>query len=531
MPNLKELEADLKLGRISRREFLARTSALGISAILATSVLSGTALAATPKRGGRLRIALTGGGTSDVMDPAQTLDSYMINVSMGQLRNCLTEIAGDGKLVGEVAESWEASPDAKTWTFKLRKGIEFHNGKTLDAEDVVYSINHHRDEESKSAAKGLVDAITDIKADGKQVIVFTLSGGNADFPYIMSDYHLVMVPAGTKGKEFEKGIGTGGYMLESWDPGVRVLAKHNPNYWKEGAAWFDEVESLQIADVGARTNALRTGEVDVMAQCDLKTVHRLKKVKGMVVLQTNGTKHMTLPMDTRKAPYDNNDVRLALKYAIDREAWVKTLLRGYGVLGNDHPIGEANQYHAGNLPQREYDPEKAKFHLKKAGMSSLKVPLHTADTAFEGAVDGAVMFREQAAAAGIDIEVIREPNDGYWSNVWMKKPWTASYWGGRPTEDWMFSQVYAEGANWNESFWSNERFNKLLVQGRAELDDTKRREIYAEMQSICRDEGGSIIPMFSAYVQAHSSKLQLPDKVAANWELDGHRQSERWWFA
>ncbi len=218
MPNLKELEADLKLGRISRREFLARTSALGISAILATSVLSGTALAATPKRGGRMRLAITGGGTSDVMDPAQTLDSYMINVSMGQLRNCLTEIAGNGKLVGEVAESWEASPDAKTWTFKLRKGIEFHNGKTLDAEDVISSINHHRDEASKSAAKGIIEPITDIKADGKQVVVFTLSGGNADFPYIMSDYHLVMVPAGTKGKEFEKGIGTGGYMLQSWAP-------------------------------------------------------------------------------------------------------------------------------------------------------------------------------------------------------------------------------------------------------------------------------------------------------------------------
>jgi peptide/nickel transport system substrate-binding protein len=531
MSKLKALEADLKQGRISRREFLARASALGISATLAGSLLSGTALAATPKRGGRLRVAMTGGGTSDVMDPAQTLDSYMINVSMGQLRNCLTEISGEGKLIGELAQSWEASPDARTWSFNLRTGVEFHNGKTMDSEDVIHSVNHHRNEESKSAAKGLVEAITDIKADGKNAVVFTLSGGNADFPYIMSDYHLVIVPAGTTGQEFEKGIGTGGYALQEWEPGVRTLAKRNPNYWKEGAAWFDEVETLQIADVAARTNALRTGQVDVMAQCDLKTVHLLKKVQGMKVLQTNGTKHMTLPMDCRKAPFDNNDVRLALKHAIDREVWLKTILRGYGVLGNDHPIGEANQYYAAGIPQRTYDIDKAKFHLKKAGMSKLTVNLHTAETAFAGAIDGAVLFREQAAPAGIDIEVVREPDDGYWSNVWMKKPWTASYWGGRPTEDWMFSQVYSEGANWNETFWSNERFNKLLVQGRAELDDGKRREIYAEMQRICRDDGGAVIPLFSAYVQAHSSKVQMPAKVAANWELDGHRQSERWWFA
>ena len=528
---IKDLEKRLREGRIDRRDFLLGATALGVSAA-AASAFAGKARAA-PKKGGRLRVAITGGGTGDVLDPAQTLDSYMINVSFGQLRNNLTEIASNGDLVGELAESWDASADAATWTFKLRQGVEFHNGKTLDADDVVASFNHHRGEDTKSAAKGIIAPIEDIKADGKDTVVFKLSGGSADFPYLVSDYHLVICPAKDGGgMDWESGVGTGGYVLEKFDPGVRTSTNRNPNYWKQDRAHFDSIETLYIADVGARTSALKTDEIDVMSRADLKTVSLLKRSSSIQVFKTTGNQHTTLPMDTRKAPYDNNHVRLALKYAIDREQWLKVILKGYGELGNDFPIGPANQFRAtaAEIPQRAYDPDKAKFHLKKAGLDNLAVQLHIADTAFEGAVDAVTLYRESAKAAGIDLKIVREPNDGYWSNVWLKKPWSGSYWGGRPTEDWMFSQVYSEGADWNETFWSHERFNKLLVEARAELDQKKRRELYVEMQRIVHDEGGSVIPLFMSYVHAASTKIQLPAQMANNWELDGHKQSERWWF-
>ena len=151
-----------------------------------------------------------------------------------------------------------------------------------------------------------------------------------------------------------------------------------------------------------------------------------------------------------------------------------------------------------------------------------------ADAAFAGAVDAGVLYSERAAAAGINIEVVREPNDGYWSNVWMVKPWSAVYWGGRPTEDWMFSTAYAAGAAWNDSFWDHERFNKLLVEARAELDEAKRAEMYGEMQAIVSNEGGVVVPMFASYVMAHSDKVQTPEKVAENWTMDGFRAPERW---
>lgn len=257
----------------------------------------------------------------------------------------------------------------------------------------------------------------------------------------------------------------------------------------------------------------------------------LKRARNVNIITASGNGHYVFVMDCRAEPFNNQDVRLALKYAIDREQQVERILNGFGVVGNDHPIGRSNQFFATGLEQRAYDPDKAKFHLKKAGIDSLTVDLSAAPSAFTGAVDAAVLYSESAAACGITINVVREPNDGYWSNVWMKKPFCASYWGGRPTEDWMFSTAYAAGAAWNESFWDNARFNELLLAARAELDAGKRRGMYAEMQELCRDDGGTITPMFNSYVMATSTAIATPETVGANWEMDGFRAVERWWFA
>jgi peptide/nickel transport system substrate-binding protein len=167
--------------------------------------------------------------------------------------------------------------------------------------------------------------------------------------------------------------------------------------------------------------------------------------------------------------------------------------------------------------------------MKKAGKLNHTFKLHVSDAAFAGAVDTAVLIKEHATKAGVKIDVVREPQDGYWSNVWMKKAWTFSFWGGRPSEDWMFAIGYAEGSNWNEGHFKHKRFNELLKAARAELDNAKRREMYVEMQRLVRDEGGSIIPMFANLLMATSTKVGF-ENVAANFDLDGLRTPERWWF-
>jgi len=530
--DIKFLQRLVTENGLSRRKFLSAAMALGVGAM--APVLYSEAALAAPKRGGRLRQGLTGGATSDVLDPGQILDSYMINVQFGQLRNNLTEVAASGELVGELAESWEANADATRWVFKIRKGVEFHNGKTLDSQDVVDSLQHHLGESSTSGAAGILTGVDSVKADGANTVVVSLKGGDADFPFILSDYHILVCPSNGDGSiDWQSGIGTGGYILANHEPGIRTLTKRNPNYWKEGKAHFDEIESLELADPGARTTALRTDTVDCIQKVDLKTASRFAKLPGVKVIATTGNKQITLPMRTDLAPYDNNHVRMALKLIIQRKEWLDKIAFGYGELGNDNPIGPANVYRATSeeLPQREYDPDKAKWHLKQAKMENLSVEFHAADTAFAGAVDAGALMRESAKPAGINIDIKREPNDGYWSDVWLKKPWSACYWSGRPTENWMFSQVYAADAKWNDTYWKNESFNKLLIQGRAELNAEKRREIYVEMQQIVHNDGGVILPLFLSDVMAVNDKLGLPEQIGNAWELDGMKNAERWWFA
>jgi peptide/nickel transport system substrate-binding protein len=531
MLTIDQLKQKLAAGRISRRGFMEGALALGTT-VAAAELMMGKALAA-PSKGGTYKQALTGGATSDSLDPAKILDSYMINVS-SQLRNNLTEIGPDNQLRPELAESWEASADAATWTFKLRQGVEFHNGKSLEAADVVASFQHHLGEDTESAAKGIVSNITEVKADGTDTVVFTLSGGSADFPFIVSDYHLPICPAKDDGTpDWESGAGTGGYKLVSYEPGVNTVVERNPNYWKENAAYFDSIENLFIADATARTSGVMGGALHSMSNLDLKTAGLLEQNPNVNVVATYGNKHATFPMRCDTPPFDDNNVRLAMKWAMDRAQLVKTILRGFGEAGNDHPVGPANVYRATpeELPQRDYDADKAKYYLKQAGMDSISVELFVAASAFEGAIEAGTLFQESAKAAGIEIKLNRAPDDGYWSNVWLVKPFSASYWGGRPTEDWVFSQIYSKGADWNESYWDNDRFNELLVQARAELDSAKRREMYVEMQRICHDDCGSIIPLFMAYTHAISIQIGLPEQIASNWELDGHKNGERWWFA
>jgi peptide/nickel transport system substrate-binding protein len=524
---MKGLNSTKALGTLNRRGFT-----LGLSAAaLFTNALSGAtgARASTPKRGGRFRAGINSGSTTDTLDPA-TSNSNIMFMTGYALRNNLTEVNNRNELVPELAESWESSKDATKWTFKLRKGVLFHNGKQLDANDVISSINHHRGPNSKSAAKSLLESITDIKKDGNDIVVISLQSGNADLPYIFYDFHLGIMAASSEGTvDWSSGIGTGGYSLDKFEPGVQISFKKHPNYWKTGHAHFDEVELLAITDTTARTTALQTGSIDVMEQCDIKTLSLLLQDTSIDIEEVEGRAHVVLPMRTDTAPLNDNNVRLALKHGIDRETLIKTVFSGHGTVGNDHPINRSYRYFASELPQRVYDPDKARFYLKQAGLTELRIDLSTSDAPFPGAVDSAILYKEQASKAGININVITQPSDGYWDNIWMKVPWCVSYWAGRATEDLMFSVGYEKGAAWNDTFWENDQFNTLLNAARAELDETKRREMYVEMQEILSNEGGALIPVFSNFISGKRKNLQH-GPVSSIFDLDGWKATERWWF-
>jgi peptide/nickel transport system substrate-binding protein len=527
MEKMKELAGK---GKVGRRDFIQFALAAGITVATADTLFS-EAVAATPKQGGSAKFGLAHGATTDTGDPAGFPDTATQVPFSGSMSNWLTEVDYKGNIVPDVVEAMEPSNGAATWVFTIRKGVTFHNGKSLTPDDIIASYHHHMGPSSKSAAKALLAAVTDIKADGPDKVIFTLSGGNADWPYICSDYHIPIMPALPNGDaDWQSNVRTGPFVFKHWEPGVRAELTRNPNYHKPGLPHFDEVTFLSLTDVTARTNALTTGEIDWMMRADLKTLNLLKRNPKIKVTETTGYGHYTLPMLVDTPPFNDVNVRTALKYAVDRNDINKKIFLGHAIAGNDSPIAPSVKFFHDPHPKYHYDLDKAKFYLKKAGLSSLKVDLNIGDTAFNGAVDAAVLFQQTAKPAGIDINVIREPADGYWDNVWLKKPWCGDYWSGRPTCDWMFTTVYAKGAAWNETHWANDRFNQLLVQARGETDDSKRIGMYAEMQQLVHDDCGQIVLVFNNYVEAGSTKL-AHGPIAPNWECDGFKIGERWWFA
>ncbi|MEC7669130.1 MAG: ABC transporter substrate-binding protein, partial [Pseudomonadota bacterium] len=280
--------------RISRRGLLKSGAAAGVLAATGFPVRAQTA-----KRGGRLVAGLSGANTSDSWDGRTHSDLFMNASAQGAVFDSLTEVAADGSLIGELATDWEATPDAKVWTFNLRKGVTFHNGKSFGADDVIESLQMHVAEGAKSGAQPLVAPITEMKKITEHQVQFTLEAGNADFPYLMSDYHLLIYPAGQIEEAIAQGIGTGIYRVKSFDPGVRFVGERVENHYKDGrAGWFDEIEYIAINDNTARMNALLTGQVDAINRIDFKTEALLKANPNVRIQEVTGNQHFTFPMLT-----------------------------------------------------------------------------------------------------------------------------------------------------------------------------------------------------------------------------------------
>ena len=508
---------------VDRRELLAGAAALGLSTAFAQPTLA----ADTPKKGGTLRLGMEGGSASDSLDPRTYADSIPIQYAAA-LWNYLVEIDAKGNATPELAESWEAKAGAAEWTFKLRTGVHFTSGKEFDADDAIYSINLHRGE-TKSPAKDLLATITDIKKVDAHTITIVLSGGNADLPFVLSDYHMIMVPNGFT--DFSKPDGTGHYTLETWEPGVRLLFKAKKgDYWKAGRGNFEAVELRYILDAAARTQALITGQVDAVNRLDPKTAGLVSKNPNVNVGRSKGTGlryAFVAHRDTK--PFDNADVILGLKYGIDRQKIVDTVFAGYASLGNDHLIGQTNKYFDASLPQRPYDPDKAAFHFKKAGITG-PFDLEVSEGAFSGATDSAVLFQESLKKAGANLNVKRVSGDGYWSNVWLKSPFCAVYWGSRPTADLQNSQTFLSTASWNDSNWKREDFDKIIVAARAELDETKRKKLYADAQAMVSNDAGMICFAVSDFLDGYSKKLR-GNEPHARYDLNDGRLAEKGWFA
>lgn len=513
-------------GGATRRDVLTMLMAGGMQATLATSLagLAGAAHAQTPRRGGRIRVAGATAAVSDTLDPSQQ-SNHTDYIRGTMFYNGLTSL--DGSLTPQPALAEEfTTKDSVTWVFKLRKGVQFHDGKPLTPADVVFSLMRHKDPATASKAKSLADQIDEVKATGASEVTVKLKTPNADFPVIVGTFHFHIVKDGTT--DFNAGIGTGPYKVKEFKPGVRSIAVRNEGYWRTGRPYLDEIEYVGIGDDSARVNALLSGDLDMIGSLNPRSVQRIRDSASHVVFETKAGTYTDLVMRRDAGPGSNPDFVLAMKYLCDREQMKRSITLGHAVVGNDQPIDPTNRFYFAGLPQRPYDPDKAKFHLQKANLGAAAIPVVVSPAATYS-VEMALVMQQAAQKVGLNLDVKRMPADGYWANHWMKSPVGFGSINPRPSADALFTQFFKSDAPWNESAWKNEKFDQLLLAARGETDNTKRTKMYADMQVMVHETSGIGIPLFLSILDAHAKKVKGMSPIPLGG-LMGYAFAEHVWL-
>ncbi len=479
----------------SRRELLG----MGLAATLLPDFAGA---ASKPRRGGRIRVASVASSTADTLDPAKgSLSTDYVRHYMAY--SGLTQLDRQMQARPGLAESFE-SRDQMVWRFHLRKGVTFHNGKSLGAADVVYSLLRHKDPLTGSKVASIADQFLAVRAVSTHEVEITLSGPNVDLPIILSQSHFLIVPAGEKA--FRTGNGTGPYRIVDFKPGIRTIGRRFENYYKPGKPYLDEIELIGIPDEVSRVNALLSGDVHLINAVNARSSKRIL-AGGRGLLESQSSFYTNLIMRQDMLPTSNPHFVMAMKNLLDRPLIKRALFRNYATIANDHPIPPFHPFYRDDLPQTVLDLDKARYHLRKAGLTGVRLPMFAAPAA-EGSVDMASILQEYGGRVGLNLAVNRVPADGYWSTHWMKHPLTFGNTNPRPTADMLFSVFYKSDAAWNESGWKNPRFDKLLVEARGEADFARRKQLYGEMQGLVRDHCGVGIPVFISLIDGYDKRLK-----------------------
>lgn len=517
----------MRLDRWSRRNVLG--SALGIAAgalLPLPASAQATPAARPPARGGRIRVASIASSTSDTLDPAKGgLSTDYVRHFM--LYSGLTVY--DGALTAQpaLAETIETN-DQIVWRIKLRSGVRFHDGSLLTGRDVVYSLMRHKDPASASKVRTIAEQFAEARDLGGGEVEIRLTGPNVDLPMILAQSHFLIVRDGGEG--LKQGIGTGPFRLKAFQPGIRTVVVRNEDYWRDGRPYLDEIELIAIPDEVSRVNALLSGDVHLINAMNPRSTRRVLEAGTHSVMEVKSGLYTSLIARRSDFGDAHADVVMALKHLFDRDLIRRALFKNFGALGNDQPIQPGHPYFRDDLPQRVYDPDRARFHLKRAGLVGSRMAVY-ASPAAEGSVDMASVLQETGAPAGLNLAVNRVPSDGYWSSHWMKHPLTFGNTNPRPTADLVFSLFFKSTAPWNESGWSSPRFDELLVQARGEPDVGRRKQMYGEMQELVHNGCGLTIPVFIALIDGFDKRLKGLSPIPLGGFMGYTFAEHVWWEA
>jgi peptide/nickel transport system substrate-binding protein len=481
--------------RPSRRSVVGGLVALPFAAALPT--LGRTQAA----KGGNLRVAILGGGSSDTMDAHGSV-TVPDTARVFAMYEGLVQLDPDGKVVNALAESLEANANATEWTARLRPGLTFHNGKPVTAEDVAFSLRRVANPEAPFAGASAlkpVDLANLQILDERTIRLPTLSP-YAAFPDLISASHMFsIVPVGY---DPAKPVGTGAFQYKEFVPGEQGVFTRFDGYWREGAPLLDSVTIISsFADATAAFNALQGGEIDVFASAPLALVNQVMEGGPIRKLVSKPGQWTPFVMRVDHPPFDNPDVRMAFRLLVDRQQIVNLAFSGYAEVGSD-VFSPADACHDPSL-RRARDVEQAKALLAKAGQENLTVELVTSDIA-AGVVESAQVFAQQAKDAGVTVNVRQVTPDVFFGEQYTQWPFAQDIWYYAPFMG-QVVQSSLEGAPYNETHWNDPDYTRLYSEAQATTDATKRCDILRAMQKIDFERGGYIIPSFNQGVDLMAS--------------------------
>ncbi|MCC2611230.1 ABC transporter substrate-binding protein [Neorhizobium sp. Rsf11] len=487
---------------MKRRFFLA-----GTAAVLAAPPLS-IAQAATPAKGGTLRISVD--QAASVIHPLLTRvnPEYLVTEL---LYSNLTRLKVDMSIEPDLAESWAANDGLTEWTFKLRKGVVFHDGSAFTARDVVATFKAILDPATASPGRNNVGPISDVVAVDDTTVLFKLSGPYADLPVAMAYTNARIIPAAIATGDLKslstKAVGTGPFKLVSYEPDRLIVVERNPDYYDPARPYLDRIEVQVFPDISAEGSALIAGDVDIISTIQPTEFLRIDGTDGIDTLRTPSGQFCNINFGCDMAPFNDARVRKAIALTVDREAMVGFVTEGFGTPGNDTPLNASYQFFKG-VKQREKNIAEAKKLLAEAGHANgLELTLIASDRPAVR-TQLAVALREMAKEAGITINVQTMPHATYLEQVWKKGSFYVGFYNMQPTPDGIFKLLYTSDASWNETRWNNKAFDALVAEARGTVDPAKRTELYTKAQEIMNEDVPSIIPSFFDVLAAKRSWVQ-----------------------
>jgi peptide/nickel transport system substrate-binding protein len=508
--------------QVSRRQFVASgvAGALALGGVACgsaktRSTTSNKADTGKPVRGGTFTVGMITAGAAETLDPGVSI-ALVDTLRCEQLYNLLFEPGPDIKtLVPRLATSAEPNKDATVWTFQLRPGVEWHDGKSFTADDVVYNFQLWGKSSNYNNAlfAGTVD-FKSVRKRGPLTVEVPLLKPVAQFPSILSFSEPFIVQAGATKASFRTNpIGTGPFKFESFDPGKQSVFVRNPNYWEDnGKPYVDRVViNSSFSDETARLNALLGGQLNVLSWVPPTVASTHKSSSQLKILSAHSPDPYVILMRVDKGPFADVRVRQALKLIADRQALVETALSGWGVPANDL-IGVGCEYHL-DLPAPKQDIEKAKSLLNAAGQSDLSFSLPTSN-AVPGFVEAATIYAQQCSEAGVKCNVKNIPASTYYTSSagFLTRPICMDNGTTYQSLTALYQTWYATGAPYNETFWGHQQpggaeAQKLITQAIAELDPSKAADLWHEVQMQQFNEGGTLAYANVDYIDAVAPKV------------------------